>query len=288
VAVVKASRRGPAAIIEPVDLGTAALVPDRDRPDGWTLLVDGVAQSHVDLNDPTYLEFEYMRKLAAVVDAAGPSGSPLRVLHLGGGALTMPRYVEATRPKSRQRVVERDAALITLVRRVLPLPRGADLRVRVADARAAVESTRDAAYDLAIADVYRGAQMPRTVSSVEFVTQVARVLGPDGMYAVNVADMPPLAFSRIQAATLRAAFADVCVIAEAGTLRGRRYGNVVLAATNRPGGLPIERLAAAARRDPFPSRLLHDESLDRFIAGAHPMTDVAAEDSPKPPPGLLP
>jgi hypothetical protein len=287
VAVVKASRRGPAAIIEPVDLGTAALVPDRDRPDGWTLLVDGVAQSHVDLSDPTYLEFEYMRKLAAVADAAGPSGSPLRVLHLGGGALTMPRYVEATRPRSRQRVVERDAALIALVRRVLPLPRGADLRVRVADARAAVESTRDAVYDLVIADVYRGAQMPGTVSSIEFAEQVARVLRADGLYAVNIADMPPLAFSRIQAATLRAVFADVCVIAEAGTLRGRRYGNVVLAAATRPGGLPIERLAVAARRDPFPSRLLHDESLDRFIAGARPMTDTAAEDSPKPPPGLI-
>ncbi|HEV7900177.1 MAG TPA: fused MFS/spermidine synthase [Planosporangium sp.] len=284
---MKASRRGPASIVEPVDLGTAALVPDRDRPEGWTLLVDGVAQSHVDLGDPTYLEFEYMRKLASVADAAAPPGSPLRVLHLGGGALALPRYVEATRPRSRQRVVERDAALIALVRRVLPLPRGADLRVRVADARAAVESTRDAAFDLIIADVYRGAQMPRTVSSVEFAAQVARILRPGGLYAVNVADMPPLAFSRIQAATLRAAFADVCVMAEAGTLRGRRYGNVVLAAAARPDGLPVDQLAAATRRDAFPSRLLHADELDRFIAGARPMTDSAAEDSPKPPPGLL-
>jgi spermidine synthase len=184
-------------------------------------------------------------------------------------------------------VVERDAALIELVRRVLPLPRGADLRVRVADARAAVEAIRDAAFDLVIADVYRGAQMPRTVSSVEFAAHVARLLRPDGLYAVNVADMPPLAFSRIQAATLRVAFPDVCVIAEAGTLRGRRYGNVVLAAATRPGGLPIERLTAAARRDAFPARLLHGEGVDRFIAGAQPMTDTVAKDSPKPPPGLF-
>jgi spermidine synthase len=285
--MAKASRRGPVSIVEPVDLGTAALVPDRDRPGGWTLLVDGVAQSHVDLDDPTYLEFEYMRRLASVIDAAAPAGAPLRVLHLGGGALTLPRYLEATRPKSRQRVVERDAALIALVRRVLPLPRGADLRVRVADARAAVEASRDAAFDLVIADVYRGAQMPSAVSSVEFVEHVARILRPDGYYAVNVADLPPLAFSRIQAATLRAIFPDVCVMAEAGTLRGRRYGNVVLAAAVRPGGLPVELLRIAARRDAFPARLLHGDDLSRFIAGARPMTDAAASDSPKPPPGLL-
>jgi spermidine synthase len=285
--VVKASRRGPASIIEPVDLGTAALVPDRDRPGGWTLLVDGVPQSHVDLGDPTYLEFEYMRRLASVIDVAAPTGSPLRVLHLGGGALTLPRYLEATRPKSRQRVVERDAALIALVRRVLPLPRGADLRVRVADARAAVETARDSAFDLVIADVYRAAQMPSTVASVEFAAHIARILRPGGLYAVNVADLPPLAFSRIQAATLRTAFPDVCVIAEAGTLRGRRYGNVVLAAATRPDGLPTERLAAAGRRDAFPARLLHGDSLDRFIAGSRPMTDADAKDSPKPPPGLL-
>jgi spermidine synthase len=285
--VVKASRRGPASVVEQVDQGMAALVPDRDRPQGWTLLVEGVPQSHVDLDDPTYLEFEYMRKLASVVDVAAPPGSSLRALHLGGGALTLPRYVEATRPRSRQRVVERDAALIELVRRVLPLPRGADLRVRVADARSAVETMRDEAFDLVIADVYRGAQMPRTVSSVEFAAHVARLLRPGGLYAVNVADMPPLAFSRIQAATLRAAFPDVCVIAEAGTLRGRRYGNVVLAAATRPGGLPIERLTTAARRDAFPARLLHGEGVDRFIAGAQPMTDTVAKDSPKPPPGLF-
>jgi spermidine synthase len=285
--VVKVSRRGPASIIEEVDLGTAALVPDRDRPEGWTLLVDGVPQSHVDLGDPTYLEFEYMRRLASVIDAVAPAGAPLRVLHLGGGALTIPRYLEATRPRSRQRVVERDGALITLVRRVLPLPRGADLRVRNADARAAVEATRDSAFDLVIGDVYRGAQMPGAVSSVEFVAHIERILAPGGTYAVNVADMPPLAFSRIQAATLRTAFPEVCVLAEAGTLRGRRYGNVVLAASKQPGGLPTERLAAAGRRDAFPARLLHGESLDRFISGSRPMTDAGGQDSPKPPPGLL-
>jgi spermidine synthase len=281
------SRRRSGAIVEPVDLGIAELVPDRDRPDGWTLYIDGVPQSHVDTSDPTHLEFEYMRRLASVVDAAAPRRRPIHALHLGGGGLTLARYLAATRPGSRQRVIERDAALIALVRRALPLPRGADLRVRAADARAAVETTRDAAFDLVIGDVYQGAQMPSAVTSVQFVRQVARVLRPDGLYAVNLVDLPPLAFSRVQAATLREVFADVCVIAEPGTLRGRRYGNVVLVAARRPAGLPVARLISAANRDVFPARILHRSTLDAFIAGARPVRDGAAKDSPKPPPAML-
>src|SRR2546423_600544 len=90
--------------------GAAALVPDPDRPGGWTLRLDGTPQSYVDTADPAVLHFEYMRRLGSVVDAAAPAGEPLRVLHLGGGALTLARYVAATRPGSTQQVVERDAA----------------------------------------------------------------------------------------------------------------------------------------------------------------------------------
>ena len=48
------------------------LVGDPDRPRAWTLLVDGAPQSHVDLDDPRYLEFEYMRRLGHLVDLAAP------------------------------------------------------------------------------------------------------------------------------------------------------------------------------------------------------------------------
>jgi hypothetical protein len=84
-----------------VDHGRAELVADPDSPLAWTLLVDGTAQSHVDLGDPTHLEFEYVRRIGHLLDALDPPPpSPLRVLHLGGGAWTLPRYVAATRPRS--------------------------------------------------------------------------------------------------------------------------------------------------------------------------------------------
>jgi spermidine synthase len=245
-----------------------------------------VPQSYVDLDDPIHLEFEYVRRLAAVADTAAPPGVPLKVLHLGGGALTLPRYLAATRPGSAQRVFERDAALAALIARELPLRRSSGIQVEIVDARAGLAAT-DRRYDLILGDVYEGARMPRSVASREFVALVADRLAPGGLYAVNVADLPPLAFTRKQVATLRTGFGEVCLIAAPNLLRGRRYGNLVLVATPEPGALPIDQLVRAALRDPFPSRLLHGPPLDRFVGGARPVTDATAEGSPTPPPPLL-
>ena len=268
-----------------VDFGVAELIPDADRPGGWTLRVDGTPQSYVDSADPTLLTFEYMRRLGSVVDACAPAGVPLRVLHLGGGALTLARYVAATRPGSDQQVVERDAALIALVREVLPLPRRSRVRVRAADARETVESAAPGRYDLVVTDVYGGARVPARFASTEFAAEVCRVLRPGGLYAANLADGPPLTFARAQVATLRAVFAEVCLLAEPAVLRGRRYGNVILVAGGGP--LPVGELGAAAAADPFPARLVHGVPLVRFAGGAKPVSDSAAVDSPAPPQGLF-
>src|SRR6266568_904166 len=122
------------------------LLGDPDRPRAWMLVVDGVLQSHVDLDDPRHLELEYMRRLGHLIDLAAPTGMPLRVLHLGGGGLTLARYVAVTRPGSHQLAVESDAEVARLVRRRLPLDRPGPPRagtgqigVRVADARTVVE-----------------------------------------------------------------------------------------------------------------------------------------------------
>ncbi len=274
-------RRGPGgSTIRTVDLGTAELVPDPRRANAWTLLVDGVSQSYVDLDAPTHLEFDYLRLLATVVDAAAPRGRPLRVLHLGGGGLTLPRYVRATRPGSAQRVVDRDGALMSMVTELLPLPEAAGIDIQVGDARTFVQSSPDASYDVVVADVYRAAQMPRSVASTQFAHHVARLLRPEGLYGVNIADLPPLVFSRRQVATLSGAFGDVCVMAAPGMMRGKRFGNVVLAAAVRRDGLPLGRLVGRTGGRPAPRRLLHGEELDGFVAGARAMVDATARDSP--------
>ncbi|MFF3059794.1 spermidine synthase, partial [Streptomyces sp. NPDC057909] len=125
----------PIPVIRDVDQGTARLLPDVDRDRAWLLTVDGAPQSYVDLDDPAHVEFEYARRLAHVLDCAGEPDAPLDVLHLGGGALTLPRYVAATRPGSRQIVAEADRGLLALVTEQLPVPDGSGVTVHATDAR---------------------------------------------------------------------------------------------------------------------------------------------------------
>ena len=266
-----------------VGSGVAELVPDPDRPRAFTLLLDGAPQSHVDLADPTHLEFEYIRRIAAAVDLIAPAGQPLRVLHLGGGALTVARYIAATRPGSAQRIVEIDGPLVELVRRELPWDRQASLRVRVGDAREVVTGTPGSAYDLVVADVFAGARTPAHLTSVEFVTEVARVLRPGGWLLANVADGPPLKHARAQVATIRAVLPEALLVADAAVLRGRRFGNlVVLAGRTAP---PVAELTRRAAGDWFPGRVEHD--LDQFTGGVAPVVDATAVPSPAPTDGLF-
>jgi spermidine synthase len=269
--------------------GLVELLGDADRPHAWMLLIDGVPQSHVDLDDPQYLDFEYMRRLGHVIDLAAPPGTPLRVLHLGGGGLTLARYVAATRPGSSQLAVESDAEVAGLVRQRLPLnqpgrsrTRAGRITVRVADARAVLEQVAAGSFDAVVADVFAAAQTPAHLTSAEFTAAAARALRPSGVYACNVGDGPPLAHARGRAAAVRAVFRHACVIAEAGVLRGRRFGNLVIAGSHAE--LPVQALTRRALADPFPARVVAGPALDQFIAGARPITDADAEPSPLPPP----
>jgi SAM-dependent methyltransferase len=272
---------GPAAVAG----GTAELLADADRDGSWMLLVNGTPQSHVDLDDPTHLEFEYVRRMGHVLDLAAEPGAPLDVAHLGGGALTLPRYVAATRPGSRQRVVEIDQPLTDLVREHLPLPRNARIRVRADDARVGLTALHPASTDVVICDVFAGARTPAHLTSAEFAAEAHRALRPGGVYAANVADGPPLRFARAQVATVRSVFRHVCLLAEPGILRGRRFGNLVAVASDVE--LPIAGYVRRCARDPMPSRVVHGEDLARFAGTARPVHDADAVDSPEPPEGVF-
>lgn len=250
---------------EPADPGTVELVRDPGRPHAYTLLIGGVLQSYVDLDDPTHLEFEYMRRIAQVVNTCRSPRTEADILHLGGGALALPRYFAATRP-ARQRVVETDGDLVELVRRELPLAPTADVEVQTADARAALTDTPDDRYDVIIADVYTALAVPPHVLAAEFVEEAARVLRPGGQYVANIVDGGPLAIVRSQLANLRSAFPHVCLLAPDDVLRGRRSGNVILAASDTP--LPVDALLRHVAGDRSPSRVIAGADLHAFTTGA--------------------
>ncbi|CAM2775745.1 spermidine synthase [Streptomyces albus] len=265
--------------------GEARLIPDIDRERAWLLTVEGAPQSYVDLDEPEHLEFEYARRVGHLLDAAAPAGAPLDVLHLGGGALALPRYVAASRPGSRQYVAEPDAELTAFVTEVLPLPEGAGVTVVAADGRAALEEAADGSADVLLADVYSGSRIPAHLTTLPYARQAARVLRTDGVYAANLADAAPFRFLASQLATFAEVFPYVAIVAEPAVLRGRRFGNVVLLASRREP--PLEELARRCSADPFPARVEHGSALDRFLRGASPVGDASAVPSPEPPDGAF-
>lgn len=268
-----------------VDHGTAKLMPDVDRKRAWLLTVDGAPQSYVDLDEPTHLEFEYARRLGHVLDTVVAPGHEPDVLHLGGGALTLPRYVAATRPGARQHVVEADRGLLALIGEHLPVADDAGITVHGADAREWLESAAPASADVVIADVFGGSRVPAHLTSTAYAQAAARVLRADGVYLANLADSAPFTFLRSQLATFSAVFEELAVIAEPGVLRGRRFGNAVLVASHHP--LDTATLARRTASDAFPARVEHGPALRRFIGAAKPVRDEDAVPSPEPPGGAF-
>lgn len=264
----------------------AVIEPDRWVPGAFTLVVDGTPQSHVNLDDPTQLFFEYVQRMGHVIDELQPG--PITAVHLGAGGLTLPRYIHATRPGSRQQVIELESDLVDFVRASLPVPRGASIRIRYGDAREVLGRLPAgllSSADLLVVDIFAGARTPAHVTSAEFYRDAVRLLKPTGVAVVNVADGPGLAFARGQAATLLSVVDDVAALAETQILKGRRFGNVVLVGSASP--LPLEWMPRLLAGGPHPSKVVAGKELRDWIAGAPVVTDATAVPSPPPSKGVF-
>lgn len=259
-------------------------VPDSDRPRLLHLVVGKVVQATIDLDDPSHLDAEYMQRMSYLVDAMAPPKRPVRVLHLGAGALAMARYVAATRPGSYQQAVETSAELVALVRAEAPLPKRVKVKIRYADAREALEAAPDQSYELIITDVYDRARMPAHVTTVEFLDHARRVVGPGGHYVVNLCDGGRMRFLKPALAAMGSVWRHVAIMAEPAILRGKRFGNVVAVASDVE--LPVDRLRRRCAGAPFPCRILEGTELTEYIGGAVPAADGAAMPSPPPPTSL--
>lgn len=252
-----------------------------DERDGVTVILDGVPQSYVRLDDPELLAFEYVQHLALVLDTL-PAG-PLAVTHVGGGGLTLPRYVAATRAGSPQIVLEPDAALTEVVRRELPLPRGHRIRVRPLDGASGVLGLGSASADAVVVDAYAAGRVPAELTTSAFLEDVRRVLRPGGVVLMNVADEPNRHFlARVLATMTSVGYASVLVIATSEVMRGRRFGNTVVAAA-ASGGLDVDAIRRAVARLPLPSSVRSGPEVRRMVAGARPLTEDDPSPSPLPP-----
>jgi len=257
----------------------AELVPG-DRPDTFVLRMSGMDQSCVDLADPTRVVFDYVRRLADVVDAVAPASEPLRVVHVGGAGLTLPRYVAATRPRSAQVVLEPAAEVTELVRRELPLPRHSGIKVRDVDGRSGIAAMRDGFAELVVVDAFADARVPGSLVTGSFAADLLRVVGPSGVVAFNLTDRAPFGWTRRVVAGLRLSFPSLLLTAEPATLRAKRLGNLVVVASVAP--VPLDALRSRAASAASPYRVLDARAVSDTFGGGTPFTELDAEPSPAP------
>lgn len=247
---------------------------------GYSLRVDGNDQSFVDLDDPHHLSFDYLDRMATVIGLLAPPGERLRFVHIGGAAMSLPRFVAASRPTSPQIVLEPAEHITSIVREELPLPRRSGIKVRPVDGRTGLAAMRDDHADVIVLDAFNGPQVPADVVTTEFFAEVARVLTEDGTLLVNLGDRAPFAWSRRVLAGLREVLPTIVAGGEAATLKGRRHGNLLIVAGRGP--LPVTELTRAVAGSPFPYTVLAPGETARRFAGGSPFTEADSEPSPVP------
>ncbi|MEX3610690.1 fused MFS/spermidine synthase [Rothia sp. LK2588] len=267
-----------------ISTGTAELISDDYTPDGWVLEINGMESSHVVIGRPRELDFEYMRWLAAVVEAhveVSLDPAKLRITHLGGGACSLARYFADVYPQSRNTVVELDSKLADYVREWFDLPKAPTVKIRVGEARAVTETFAPASRDVIIRDVFAGYVTPTPLTTLEFTQIAAESLSEKGLYIINCGDNRDLAGARAEAAAIAQVFPHTAAAADAAMFKGRRRGNVILAGSFAP--LPMAGEDATAQITKrllgggVPAQYKDDAWVRDFARGSSPRRD--GEDS---------
>lgn len=164
--------------------------------------------------------------------------------------------------------MEVDAGVVSVDRERLALPDDEGLEVVVGDGRVALATAATGGADVVVGDAFGGVAVPWHLTTQEAVAEVARILRPGGLYALNVIDHYPLDFARAEIATVASVFDQVLVISPSGQLRGEIGGNIVVLASDQP----LDRAAIRAGlidRD-TPMSMVSRSALGDFL-GADPL-----------------
>jgi hypothetical protein len=239
--------------------GELVVESDPRRPSGRLLRQAEMEASYVDLADVTHLEFDYMRWLRIVLQAAGAR----RVLHIGGGGCALARALAAEDRDGRQEVCEVDGDVLALAREHLGLRRTPGLRVRQVDGRAHIAAQRDGSWDAIVIDAFLGIRIPTRLVTVEALADAARVAP---LTLVNVIDRRPARQVTAVASSMACAYPRVWML-------GRQVGNTVVVGCTAAGEPNLRRVAARAAADPAPARLTPHDRTARMIAATPPLRD---------------
>lgn len=169
---------------------------------------DGDQQSAGRPDDPGHLEFEYTRLCMAAL-AARPE--PARILMIGLGGGSIPRWLRLHHPEATIDVVEIDPAVGVVARRFFGFAEDPKMKVAFEDGRAFVERP-GAPYDLILLDAYGSDDVPPHLATVEFFRAIDARLAPGGVVAANLTSPPHNKVFHEMLASFRAVFPQLAML----------------------------------------------------------------------------
>ncbi|MFC1864704.1 fused MFS/spermidine synthase [Chloroflexota bacterium] len=153
------------------------------------LCLDRLTQGYSHPEYPTILVYDYIKVFEETVRYVTRENPAPRVLYLGGGAYTFPRYMEAIYPESVNEVVEIDPAVTQVAHEELGLSPGTSIKTYNHDARLfLIHRKTGANYDIVIGDVFNDKSIPYHLTTLEFNKLVKANMEGDGIYLINIID----------------------------------------------------------------------------------------------------
>jgi len=153
------------------------------------LVLDHLIHSYTDLQNPSHLEYEYIRIYEELVKSSLGERDAFRALFIGGGGYTFPRYLESRYPGAQIDVVEIDPEVTRVAETFLGVDKGGRIRSFNQDARWFAMNCREVgSYDFIFGDAFNDLSIPFHLTTREFAGLLKRLLKPDGMLLANVID----------------------------------------------------------------------------------------------------
>lgn len=235
------------------------------------LRLDHLIHAYTNTADPRVLTYYYLRIFEEIVAYLARENPAPRLLHMGGGGYTFPRYMETIYPGSSNEVVEIDPAVTEVAYQELGVPPTTSIKTYNRDARLfLIQRKTGEKYDIIIGDVFNDRSTPFHLTTLEFDRLVKANLKDDGIYLINIIDdyergrYLPSFFH-----TLKQTFKNVYLFTD-GTDKG--ILTFVVAATDRQLDIAEYNSAVTRNGTREPEGILFDETrLEAYLANKKPI-----------------
>jgi spermidine synthase/MFS family permease len=200
------------------------------------LVLDRLVHSEVDLADPNWLCYKHEQiqgdfTRAIAQQASSQDASP-RLLVIGGGGYTLPRWIEHQPDLASVEieVVEIDPGVTRIAHRKLGLPAETRIVSHHLDGRQFLKSAGEQHYHLIVQDAVNDFSVPYHLMTTEYNALVRRSLQPDGVYLLTVIDsLTNGPFLRAAVRTMQATFPEVKVLSPTGNWQDHTRAVYVIA-----------------------------------------------------------